>query len=297
MKATILVTGATGNIGTELVRTLRSRGAEFEILRSRRDGREEELPTRYASFEDREALLKAFNGVDTLFVLLPFVPNKTQLAHNVAAAARLAGVRRIVRSSGAGADPASSIALSRLQGEIDDLFTATGIPATFLRPSGFMQNLTGYQAAQIRAGALFASTGNGAHSLVDVRDIADAAAAVLLNPSPHVGKAYTLTGPKAWTNAEVVSLMSAAVGKPIQFVDVTDAAARDAMREAGTPEIVIEWLASLSLAIKSDLASMVTPDVQQLTGHAPRTLEAFVADNAAAWGPDHRDGDLEILTF
>jgi uncharacterized protein YbjT (DUF2867 family) len=283
MSSKILVTGASGNIGSELVRALRGRGAEFEILRSRREDKAADVPARYASFEDVAALQRAFSGVETLFVLLPFAPNKMALANNVAAAARLAGVGRIVRSSGAGADPRSSIALSRVQGEIDDLLAATGIPSTFLRPSGFMQNLTGYQAAQIRAGALYAPTGEGKHSVIDVRDIADAAAAVLLNPAPHAGKAYTLTGPAAYSNAEIAALISAATGKPLKFVDIPEAAARDSMRQSGTPDKIIEWLLSLSLAIKTGLASMVTTHVRDLTGHAPRTLEAFVAQNAGAW--------------
>jgi uncharacterized protein YbjT (DUF2867 family) len=178
----ILVTGASGNIGSALVAILTAAAANFEIMRSTRGAGSSDVRTRYASFDDPAALATAFGGIDTLFVLLPLVPNKLELARNIAAAVKAAVIKHLVRSSAAGADGRSPFALLRLQGTIDGTLAAMGIPATFIRPSSFMQNLTGYLAAQIRAGELYAPHGDGAQSLIDVRDIAEAAAAVLNHP-------------------------------------------------------------------------------------------------------------------
>lgn len=281
MSHTILITGATGNIGQPLLTQLKAAGAAVEALTS--PERAQGLPTRQARFEDRAALTRAFEGVHTLFVLLPLVPNKIALAENVAEAARAAGVQHIVRSSGAGADPASPLSLPRLQGEIDALFSATGIPSTFIRPSFFMQNLTGWQSEAIRSGVLYAPHGEGAQSYVDVRDVADATAQVLLKPSAHTGKAYTLTGGQAFTDAETMALIAQATGKPVRYQDVPESAAQEAMAAMGTPAVMIDWLMSLNTVIRQGWGSGLTDDVRLLTGRAPRRLQDFVAENAKAW--------------
>lgn len=119
-----------------------------------------------------------------------------QLAGAAVDQARAAGIMHIVRSSGAGADPASPVSIARVQGEIDAMVAASGILHTFLHPSSFMQNWVTFSAAQVKAGAVYAPHGTAAYSVIDARDIADAAAAVLVNPAPHAGKACTLTGGK-----------------------------------------------------------------------------------------------------
>lgn len=271
----ILVTGASGTIGSALTPRLRELGAEFGAMSSRPG------PGVLGDFNDVASLTRAFAGVQTLFLLLPLVPNKLQLADNAVAAAKAAGVQHIVRSSGAGADPESPIAIARLQGQIDAKIAASGIAHTFLRPASFMQNWVKYSAAQVKSGVVHAPHGDGAQSLVDAHDIADAAAAVLVDPAAHAGKAYVLTGPEALTDAQMVAIISAALGREVRYVDVPEAAARQAMQ--GMPDVMVEWFMSLNQVIKNGWASRVTDDVQRLTGHAPRRFADFVRENVAAW--------------
>jgi NAD(P)H dehydrogenase (quinone) len=279
----ILVTGASGTIGSALVAQLRSRGADFAVMRSKLGAELPGVPTVVGDFADPASLQRAFAGVHTLFLLLPLVPHKLELARNAVAAAKAAGVQHIVRSSGAGADPDSPVALARLQGSIDALVAGSGIGHTFLRPNGFMQNLVSFQAGQIKSGTVYAPHGQGAASLVDARDIADCAAAVLVDPAPHAGKAYTLTGATATTDAQQLALISAAIGRTVNYVDVPEAAAEQAMRGMGMPPVMIEWFMSLNHVIKQGWAAGITDDVQRLSGHAPRRLEDYVRENAAAW--------------
>jgi uncharacterized protein YbjT (DUF2867 family) len=281
MSQTILITGATGNIGQPLVAALKAAGAPVEVLGS--PERAQGVPARQARFEDPAALTRAFEGVHTLFVLLPLVPEKLSLARHVADAARAAGVQHIVRSSGAGADPNSPLSLPRLQGEIDAVMQDSGIATTFIRPSFFMQNLTGWQREAIRSGVLYAAHGQGAQGFVDVRDIAEATAQVLLKPAEHVGRAYTLTGPQAFTDEEVTALIAQATGKAIRYQNVPDSAAEEAMAAMGTPAVVIDWLMSLNTVIQNGWGAGLTQDVQLLTGRAPRRLQDFIQENASAW--------------
>ena len=179
--------------------------SNFSVLRSKGPAN---AATRIASCNDVDALTRPFEGEDTLFLLLPLVENKLALAANAAVAAQRAGVKHIVRSSGAGADPASAFALPRLQGKVDELIAATGIATTFIRPAAFMQNFSTWMAGQVRAGTEYAAHGDAAQSLVDTRDIAAVVAHVLQKPELHAGKIYTVTGGQALTTQQFASEMA-----------------------------------------------------------------------------------------
>jgi NAD(P)H dehydrogenase (quinone) len=273
----ILVTGATGTIGRHLVQRLRALQANFKTMSSQAGADVQ------ADWADPASLRRAFDGIDTLFLLLPLVPHKLELARNAIAAARAAGVTHIVRSSGAGADPASPNALAALQGQIDALVASSGLTHTFLRPMGFMQNWASFAAAQVKSGAFYAPQGQGAQSLVDARDIADVAAAVLVNPVPHAAWAYTLTGAEALNNEQQLALISQATGQAVRYVDVPEATAEAAMQDMGMPPVMVAWFMGLHLAVKSGWAGAITNDVETLTGHTPRRFADFVLENRDAW--------------
>jgi uncharacterized protein YbjT (DUF2867 family) len=283
MSNKILVTGATGNIGSALVDALRAAGADFNVMTSKANATIPGVETRHGDFADVASLTAAFQGIDTVFLLFPLVANKVQLASNAAAAAKAAGVKHIVRSSGAGADSASAFALPKLQGEIDDLLAATGIPTTFLRPAGFMQNYVAYQSPAIKDGTIYMADGGQAQSLIDTRDIAAVAARVLMAPADHIGKAYTLTGGEAFTGELAAATISAVLGKSIKHVSVPTEAAVATMQQWGMPPFIINVMDSLNKVVSAGYASDVSPDVETILGHKPRTFAAFAAENVGAW--------------
>ena len=282
MNNKILVTGASGNIGAPLVANLKAANANFAIMRSKASN-DEGFETVVADFNDPAALTRAFTGIDTLFLLLPLVENKLELAQNAATAAKQAGVKHIVRSSGAGADAQSPFALPKLQGQIDDLLKATGIPCTFLRPAGFMQNYTTYQTQAIKDGTIYMADGGQAQSIVDTRDIADVAIKVLQNPAAHAGRTYTLTGGESITGTQAAALISQAIAKPVQHVSVPTEAAIATMQQWGMSAFSINIMDSLNKVISAGYASEVSPDVENLLGRKPRTFAGFVGENVAAW--------------
>jgi len=279
----ILVTGAAGNIGQPLVAELKVLGADFAVMRSKAVSDSQGIETRIADFSDVAALTAAFRGIDTLFLLFPLVENKLALAKNAAAAAKAAGVKHIVRSSGAGADAASTFALPKLQGQIDDLIAATGIPVTFLRPAGFMQNYVAYQTQAIKAGTIYMADGGQPQSLIDARDIASVAATILMNPASHAGRAYTLTGGESFSGVDAAGMISKAVGKTIAHMSVPTAAAVKTMQEWGMPAFIVEIMDSLNHIVSAGYASAISPDAERLLGRKPRTFAQFAAENAAAW--------------
>ncbi len=284
MSARTLVIGATGTVGQEVVRELLARGEAVAALSSRPDATlPEGASRRVGDLRDPASLTAAMAGIECLFLLLPLVPDKAALASHALAAARAAGVRHVVRSSAIGADADSLAAIARLQGEIDRQVAASGIPYTLLCPAGFMQNYSGFGAEMIRAGTYFAAHGQGASSLIDAADIGACAAAVLADPSVHAGATYTLTGARAWTDAEAMAVIGTALGRQVHYVDVPDAAARAALAQQGVPEAVLDWLDSLNAVTRAGWAATLTDDVQRLIGRPPTPFERFVQRHLHAW--------------
>lgn len=279
---TILVTGATGNIGRELVRTLHAAGADV-LAGSTRGVDVEGVPGRRVDFTDTATLTDAFHNIDRLFLLFPLVPDKLDLARNAVEAARAAGVRYILRSSGAGADTGSPVALSRLQGEVDAVIAGSGIDWTVIRPSNFMQNIITLFGGMVRSGTLYLPHADGRSGYIDVRDIAGAAAAILSDPAPHAGRAYPLTGPEALSVGDIAAQLSAALGRDIRYVPVDEDSAVAAMRERGSDPWMIAMITSLNRAIAGGDLAGLTDDARRLLGREPRRFADFAREHAGAW--------------
>lgn len=282
MTTPILLTGASGTIGRELVKALQALDADFEIAST--SGKSVAgLTSRPLDFNDVDALERAFTGVQTLFLLLPLVENKLELAHNAVRAAQRAGVRHIVRSSGAGADAGASFALPRLQGEIDELIVSSGIPYTLIRPSSFMQNFATFYADMVRGGAVYLPQGEGAVSFIYVRDIAAVTAAILVAPFEHADQVYTLTGAEALSVGQATRLIGDASAKNVSYISVSDDDAIASMRASGFSEWSIEQMMSLNHIIAAGYAAGTTDTVQRLLGREARGFAQFASDYRAVW--------------
>ncbi len=283
MTSSLLITGASGTVGTALVAELQARNIEFAVMSSKPGATVAGRPAVFGDFADAASLRTAFDGVHTLFLLFPFMPDSVDLARNAVEAAKSAGVKHIVRSSGAGAQAGSPVAIADLQGRIDALVEDSGLAWTLLRPAGFMQNWVTYSAESIKAGRYAAANGDGAFSTVDVRDIAEVAAIVLTDPSLHVGKTYTLTGGEALSTARQLEVIGQVVGHPIAYEAISAEQAEATMRGWGLPEAQIALYSSLAYVYRQGWAAAISPDVQSITGHAPRRFEDFAKAHAAAW--------------
>ena len=282
MSKPILVTGATGTVGRALIHSLQAAGAE--VLAGSTSGRAVDgAPGRVVNFEQAGTLDAAFTESGSVFLLFPLQPNKLELAQNAVAAAQRSGVRHLVRSSGAGADPQSSHAIGKLQGEIDALVTTSGVPFTLLRPNSFMQNWVNYYGAMVRAGTVYLANADGRSAWIDARDIADAAAQVLLHPAGHEGQAYELTGPEALNAAEILDIVRTETGVAARYQPVTFVQAGDSLRQAGMTPWSVDIMTSLARLIAAGDTAQISPDLGRLIGKAPRDFRSFVRDHAAAW--------------
>jgi (4-alkanoyl-5-oxo-2,5-dihydrofuran-3-yl)methyl phosphate reductase len=280
----ILVTGATGTIGSEVVKQLIEAGEKVRVLvrdpaKAAKFGGRVEVAQ--GDLEKPETLGPAFAGVDKAFVLA-MGTDLAKLEGNAFEAAKKAGVKHVVKLSAMGADIEPGITLGRWHRESEEKLKATGVAWTILRPGNFASNALGWVGSIKGQGAAFQPTGEGKVAPIDPRDIAAVAVKVLTSPG-HEGQAYTITGPEALSGAEQVAAISAAIGKPLRFIDVPEAAAREGMLKAGMPEGYVGPVLELMALIKAGYAGTVTPTVEQLLGRKPRSFSEWARDNAAAF--------------
>lgn len=288
MNVPILVTGATGNVGRALVGRLQEKGANLTaaVNHPAKAAWFEQQGTAAATidFADTGSLIRAMDGVERVFLLVPFGQTMSAWTENAVAAARAAGVKHLVRLSGFGADPGSDCLLNRIQGTIDRMVEDSGIVYSLLRPNAFMQNFVVYYGGMIRnQSSFYLPDGDGRTSFVDVRDIAAVAAEVLTNPVTYENKAFEITGPEALSDAEAAKIISTATGRAVTYHPIDESAAREAMLGAGMPAWNVAVLLSLSAFVRAGKAAAVSTTVHEVTGHEPITFEQFARDYRSAW--------------
>jgi uncharacterized protein YbjT (DUF2867 family) len=197
-------------------------------------------------------------------------------------AARRGGARHIVRLSAVGAAHDAPTINSRLHALSDSEVMGSGLQWTVLKPHFFMQNVMMSAASVKEQGAIYFALGDAKVPMIDVRDVGEAAAAVLSAPAAHAGKTYTLTGAPV-TMAEVAAAIGTVVGKPVKYVPVPVAAMVENISKAGGGEYAEVSLRDYFTAYSSGWQSTPTTAVKDLTGHEPRTIAQFARDFAGAW--------------
>jgi uncharacterized protein YbjT (DUF2867 family) len=288
MASTILITGATGTIGSEVVKALAAKPGVSIRVAVRSAAKAEKLlapnvtPVDF-DYEKPDTIAAAVKGVDRVFLLTPFSQDQVALAQQLIDAAKAAGVKHIVKLSATGADIEPGIQLGRWHRAVEKAVEASGISYTFLRPSNFMDNFIHYYPPA-GDGNIYLPLGTGACAYIDARDIAAVAAAVLTEEG-HYGKAYELSGPEALTTAEAAAAIGAASKRDVHYVDVPEAAASKAMLDMHMPGWMVDGMMELHGIVKAGYASTVSPLVEKLTGKAPRTFAEFARDHAAVWAP------------
>ena len=280
----ILVMGASGNIGRELVKELTAQGATFRAgYRSDEQAAEAKqsgIASVILDYAQPDTLEAAFEGIERVFLVSPPSPHLAELESNVVTAAKQMDVRHIVKLSVWRAEDGYTFAQPHY--EIEQMIRASGLNFTFLRPNGFMQNMLGNAASIQSQGAIYMPEGDTQVSEVDVRDIAQVAAAALTGAG-HEGQTYTLSGPESLTNAEKAQRLSEALNKPVAYVPLPDAQWKGALMGYGVPEWQVDALINLIHFYQTGAASEVTPWVETVTGHPPISYRQFLQDYKPAF--------------
>jgi len=281
----ILVTGATGTIGSHLVPSLLDQDAPVRVLVRDADKARatfgDSVDIVSGDLRDASSVSVALKGVDKVFLNSPSLEGFIDLQRPIIDAASAAGVGHLVRLSVVGAASDATTSFGRGHFALDEHLKASTLSWTILQPNGFMQNLLS-NVETIKTGAIYASAGDGHVSMIDARDIAEVAASVLTRGG-HAGESLVLTGGEAVTYDDVAAAFATELGHDVRYVDVPPEVTRQNLLGFGLPAGQVEDILALFAIFRAGHASTVTPTVANVLGRAPRSLATFVHDYRAAF--------------
>ena len=284
----ILVTGATGNVGSAVVAELWAKGEAVRAFVRNEERARERLPDgvelAVGAFEDSASIARALEAVDAVFLSSGDHPNKVGHETAMIDAAAAKGVGRLVKTSTVGAEKGSPLPPFDWHGRIEEHLHASGIASVVLQSSFYMTNLLASADPIRQMGKLFAPLAGAEIAMIDPRDTgAVGAAAVTTNR--YDGQTLELTGPEAITYEQVADELSAATGHTVEFVNIPDEAARQTFVDIGLPDWLVAHFDHLFPLLRSGVVATPTDAVRAVTGREPRSFAEWTRDHAAAFSP------------
>ena len=280
---TYLITGATGDVGSKVVDLLIQRGNRPRVFVRDTNKAQSRFGNRVdiclGDLANAESLRTALKGVDVLFLVNsgPEIPVRDELAANLAKAA---GVRHLVKLSSMDVQQGLAIGAWHEQGEA--AIRTSGIPFTFVQPTGFMSNLLAWANSIKQEGVVRSSTGDGKRAFIHSDDIA-AVATEALTTSNYLGQSLPITGPEALSFAEVTATIATAIGRQLTFQPISDEEARQRYSAISASTEETEAHVSLWRAIREGRLATVTDTVERILGRKPIKLNQWLTENTAAF--------------
>ncbi len=288
MGQAILVTGASGNVGSALVEYLLAAGESVVAAVTARSLKPDRGRLCYRAFDftDPQSWEACLAGVDRVFLMRP--PQLSKIDRDMAPFLRRLkdhGLRGLVFLSVQGAESNRWVPHHR----IEELCAELGLPFTFLRPSFFMQNLSTTHLPEIRdERRLFVPAGKGRTNFIDVRDIAEAAA-MILRAEGHMRAAYTLSGPRSYSYGELATELSAALGRPIRYENPGALRFLSYHLRKGRSLGMSLVMLALYTVVRLGKGDISADDTRRLLGREPRSLGAFLSDHKGLFLPQRTE--------
>lgn len=278
----ILVTGATGNVGAEVVRLLDDAGYSVKAAVRSLDTVTHTSNVEYVvfDFKDPATFHAAFEDVNKLFLVRPpAIAQVKRYINSTIDAAVSAGVKHIVFLSLLGAEHNPVVPHAKIEAHVQSI----GVAYTFLRASFFMQNLsTTHRKDILEHREIFVPAGKGKTSFIDVRDIAAVAVKALLEPG-HENQAYSLTGNEALDYYKVADMFTQILGKPVVYRNPSLLKFCVTMYRRGLDVPFIAVMAGIYTTARLGLAAKVTQDVEHILQRQPIKMQQFIADYRECW--------------
>ncbi|MFF1326528.1 MULTISPECIES: NAD(P)H-binding protein [Streptomyces] len=283
----ILVTGATGTIGSEVVRQLAARGEKVRALT--RDPAAARVPSGVEAVPghpgDRASVEGAMAGVAAAFLVGVFGPDDAEQDRGMAEAARAAGVRRIVKLSSIGTGDPRLAGFGRWHLPGEEAVRGSGLEWAVLRPSSFASNTLAWADA-VREGTPAPNLmGEGKQGVVDPGDVAEVAVRTLLEPG-HTGRTYTLTGPETISASGQATVLGEILGRPVTLLSLTADQRREQLLGAGLGADYADSLMAGARFIEEGGNALVTDDVPEVLRRPARSYREWAEDHRTAFGAE-----------
>jgi uncharacterized protein YbjT (DUF2867 family) len=278
----LLVTGATGNVGSAVLAELANRSHRVRALvrdPTKVSVRAPNIEVVAGDFSDNASLDRALVGVEAAFLASAFDPRMTELQLQFVEAAKRAKLPRVVQLSAIGANASQCcVRTLRWLGQVESALQTSGIAATTLRSAFFFQNLLRFSDSIAKDGVIAGPFRSVQWPWIDARDVGAVAAAALTDAA-HAGQAYTITTPEPLSYHEVAERLSGALQIPVRYSDISANEARGRLRLSGGPPVLVEATLELWDAFASGYIK-IEPNqiVKTILGREPRSLEDFARD-------------------
>jgi len=281
--ATYLVTGASGTVGSNIVKDLVAQGHQVRATTSRKDatGKKGNVETVLVNLATGEGIAAALKGVDGAFLLAPpGYADQQKLLSPLVAEAKKQKTGKVVLMTAMGANAADT-PFRRVEQELE----ASGLRYNIVRPNWFMQNFQTFWVHGINGdGKIALPAGTAKTSFIDTRDIA-AVAVRLLTTNDQDNKAFDITGPESLTHAEVAEILSKETGRAIAYQDVDPDVLRKGLLAGGVPADYTEFILVILDFLKQGYAERTTNEVKNLLGREPIRFAKYAKDSRSAWNP------------
>ena len=285
MPRTVLVTGATGNIGSPLILRL-SDSTDLDARAFVRDEgkatslREAGIDCVLGTFEDPKAVSQAVADIDTVVLITARNPNANEQARAVLTAAKTAGVRKIVRISEIKASLDGPTENSRIHGQTDHDIESSGFNYVILRPHFLMQNINMAYQSIVAEGTFWMGMGDGRLGMIDSRDVIDCAEQLVLSDE-FDNQIFEPTGPESISFHDVANILVEALGRPVDYIAVPLEMIDQFNRDMGMSDWFADVMRDYSKAYSENWGNFVTDDVERITGHTTRSFDMFVREDFA----------------
>lgn len=277
-----MVTGASGNLGRQVVKALLARGVVVKAGTRNVGGIQpvENLQTVSLDYTNPATFNNALQGIYSVFLVAPPMdPEAPAKLIPFIEKAEAAGIEHIVFNSALGVDQVEQAPLRIIERALME----SKLGYTILRPNFFMENFsTGFIAPMIKQqNGIFLAAGDGKTSFISTRDIAEVGVKAFIDGL--YGQEYNLTGPEALDHTQVAQKIGNVMGREITYHALEEEAMLQGARDQGMPEGAVQYMAILYKAVRAGYTVEVTEDVQDITGRKPVTFDEFVEENAECW--------------
>ena len=282
----VMILGATGNIGTAVLKNLAGKSAEvFAGVQAEKDF---EKVAQYGAtpvivnFQNQDSLNEALKGKDRVFLVTPLMQNPEVVTEMVINASKVNGIKHFVRSTASGADSNGQIQMARWAGLSEDLIKASGLHYTILRPYSFLQNFVNFHNESIKNyNSFYLPVGDAKMSLLDINNLGEVVA-IALTSHEHYGKTYELSG-LTYTGEELAEKLTNVLGRKISFVDISEEKAKESMLKSQMPTWMVNAMMELNYITKQGWAASYSTDYKNITGKEYTSAETFFEINKSAF--------------